>query len=61
MKNVKELNIIKMDSDEELVQVTGAGFGDTTEPIICPVCKKPFYNKIKYGYHMASEHYTDFY
>lgn len=60
MTNVKELNIIKMNSDEELDQVSGAGFGDTSEPIICPVCKKPFYNKIKYGYHMVSEHNTGF-
>ena len=38
MKNVKELDIIKMESEEELAQISGAGFGDTSEPIICPVC-----------------------
>ncbi|MBR3341477.1 MAG: bacteriocin [Clostridiales bacterium] len=46
-------------SDEELAQISGAGFGDTSQPLTCPSCKRVFYNKIKYGYHVMTEHYSE--
>ena len=30
-------------SDEELAQISGAGFGDTSQPLTCPSCKRVFY------------------
>ena len=44
-------------SDEELAQISGAGFGDTSQPLTCPSCKRVVYNKWNnpyYQFHLKS-------